>query len=848
MLCIGVEAISIRSAWASEQNPGDWFAQISEPTSQEITGLQILETDAGFEIVLVTEGSLPAASVSTVGNAVVLEIADAVLALSEGDRFEEFSPAEGVALVQVSNTVGGVEIAITGTDAPPVVESSSGPQGFSVSVFPGVAITDNTLEESSEDEIQLTVTATRREETLDDIPRSVTIITREDLEAQTALSRRNVEDILSRLIPGASPPSGRTLGTFNLRGQEVSILIDGIPQDTNSNATFSAPLAGLDPSTIERIEVVRGPNAIFGGQAIGGVVNIITRQPAEDELVHTTELGISSALTNANEGQGYTVSQQISGRSGAVDFTGGVTFDFVGQSYDAEGDRVGDAFSFDNTRSLNGLLNIGVNLSEQERLQLRANYTQSRRVSDFVSDESIADIPGIQKARLIRRPDGTQIIGAEDDTRFDNTNISLSYSDENLFGSEFLGQLYYRSYSTDGGFPSDNRLFGGTTISFQRGETEQFGTRLQVDTPFNEEETLSLLWGLDYSQDRIFQNSVFFDTEEFDNSGGLIFRQTEEAAFIPPYDFSDLGLFAQMQWEPTDRWTLNGGTRYVNLQASVDDYQAISLFSEDPPRDIEGGSVNADGFVFNVGTVYDFADNVSAFASFGQGFSFPDLGRVLRRPPGEIDSFADTIDLNSPVRVDNYELGIRGNWNTVQTSLAGFFNYSDSGFDLLFNEDGTLRNVRAPRRVYGVEGTVDWQPASNWRLGSTLSWQEGELDEDNDSEFLAFDSFTISPIKATAYIENQTTTNWRNRLQLLYSGNRSRGFDDGNDGAPIDAYLTVDLLSTLDVGNGEVSLGVRNLFNALYFPVEAQAVAPFFDPGNYAGSGTSLSLSYKFTW
>lgn len=869
ILCVsGMETLGAQAGWASgrtseqiseETSADNWFAQVVEGALQEITGVQVTAAELGFELILETDGTLPAPSTSIVGNALVVEIPDAVLVLPKGELFEQFAPAEGIALVQVTNSGDGgasptenrVEIAITGTEGPPVVSTSSGPQGLTVNVLPGVAAAERTSEDlpedPPEDSLRVLVTATRREESLDDIPRSVTVITREEIEEQTGLNR-NVTDILSQLVPGASPPSGRTPTIFNIRGQGVSILVDGIAQDTNSNNTFSAPLAGLDPSTIERIEVIRGPNAVFGGQAIGGVVNIITRKPTEDQLVHTTELGIGSALTNAADGQSFLASQQISGRSGDFDFTGSVTLDFIGQSYDAVGDRIGDGANLDQTRNLNALLNLGIDLNERERLQLRANHTLSRRVSDFIQDTSTDAIPGIQKGRLIRQPEGTQIIGANDDVQFRNTNLSLGYTNEDLWGSEFQGQLYYRKYSQTGGFPFDNRIFGGIDIAFSEGETEQFGTRLQVDTPFNADETLSLLWGLDYSRDRIFQNLVQFDIEEFDNSGGLIFRSIGERTFIPPYEFDDLGLFAQLQWEPTDRWTLNGGTRYINLQARVDDYQTFNGFSDTPIRDIEGGSLNADGFVFNVGTAYDFTDNMSAFASFGQGFSFPDIGRVLRRPPASLDSFDNSFDLNAPVKVDNYELGIRGNWGNVQTSLAGFFSYSDSGFDVLFDTDGSIRNVRAPRRVYGVESTVDWQPSSNWNLGGTVSWQEGEFDEDEDGEFLAFDSFTVAPLKVTAYLENQTTPGWRNRLQLLYSGNRSRGFDDGTDGVAIEDYITVDLLSSIDVGNGEVTVGVRNLFNSLYFPVYAQANGAFYDPGNYAGSGTNVSVGYKFTW
>ncbi len=69
---------------------------------------------------------------------------------------------------------------------------------------------------------------------------------------------------------------------------------------------------------------------------------------------------------------------------------------------------------------------------------------------------------------------------------------------------------------------------------------------------------------------------------------------------------------------------------------------------------------------------------------------------------------------------------------------------------------------------------------------------------------LALNSITIPPLKLTAYLEHQTTLGWRNRLQLMYSGNRDRPFEDDVDGTPIDSYVTVNYLSSINLGGGEL--------------------------------------------
>ena len=120
----------------------------------------------------------------------------------------------------------------------------------------------------------MVVTATRTEEDVVNIVRSVTVITRDQIEQQSKLST-NLADILAKTVPGFGSPTNRS-NTFGqtLRGRNISVLIDGVPQNANLQSIHAA-LTTIDPSAIERIEVVRGPNAIYGGQATGGVVNII---------------------------------------------------------------------------------------------------------------------------------------------------------------------------------------------------------------------------------------------------------------------------------------------------------------------------------------------------------------------------------------------------------------------------------------------------------------------------------------------------------------------------------------------------------------------------------------------
>jgi len=98
----------------------DWVAQM-EAALVQITGVRIETTETGLQVVLETaEGELSAPATQTLGNALIVDISNAVLALPEGEEFQQSNPTAEIALVSVTGLPGNrVRVAITGVDAPP---------------------------------------------------------------------------------------------------------------------------------------------------------------------------------------------------------------------------------------------------------------------------------------------------------------------------------------------------------------------------------------------------------------------------------------------------------------------------------------------------------------------------------------------------------------------------------------------------------------------------------------------------------------------------------------------------------------------------------------------------------
>ncbi|NJK64294.1 MAG: TonB-dependent receptor [Synechococcaceae cyanobacterium SM2_3_1] len=739
----------------------------------------------------------------------------------------------------------GVVVSLGGSQDPVVVQPTPVPTP-DPTVDSSLAIeseesVEDPLEEVSEAPVleldEIVVTATRSEQDILDIPRTVTVITREEIESQSSITR-NLFEILGNTVPGFGPPNQSDRNNAQLfRGREALVLIDGVPQ--NSNFYGSIGLRGFDPNIVERIEVVSGPTGLYGAGAAGGLINIITRQ-ASEQTISRLQIGTATDLGELESGGfSYSLSYNLSGKSDPVNYVLNLSGQLTNQFRDAEGDIIPqDNPTLAGATIVGFLGKLGVELNEEQRLELSANFANDVRDVDFIVDLSTLDIPGRQKARALQA--NQQYINLKNPGN-QTLSFNLSYTHDNLLNSRFSAQAYYWR-NEDRAFPFDDRgensFYDAITV-FSPFIADAVGGRAQFDTSLLE--NIQLVWGIDYRNERNELILEIIDPVEFDRSGGTIIRSIDEQNLLPPYSIDQLGLFAQGEWNLSDQLILSGGIRQEFVELSVDDY--TTFFGDD----IVGGTPDFDATVFNVGSVYKLTEDLSTYLSFSQGFSVPLLFSLATAPAGT--SIERGFSFLEPQTVDNYEIGFRGLWPDLQATLSVYYSYSELGTFFSFNPEDTVGILtRAPQRNYGVEATVDWQTSDRWQLGGSLTWHEGEADSDEDGEFTALSSFDVQPTKITAYVEHQTLPSWNNRLQFLYSGNRIRGFEDVADGVSIESYVTLDYISDILLGDGVLSLGIENLLDNQYFPVFSQVLSGFNEVTYRAARGRRLNLTYTINW
>jgi vitamin B12 transporter len=223
-----------------------------------------------------------------------------------------------------------------------------------------------------DDAPELVVTATRVAQPASEVGQAVTVIDRAEIERrQTTV----VSDLLAT-TPGVTVTRNGTLGALTgvrIRGAESDqtlVVIDGVRVNDPSSTGGGFDFGNLLSSSVERIEILRGPNSVpWGSQAIGGVVNIITAAPTE---------GLQA---RANAEYGYADSMFAS--AGVSGKTGPVSGSLTGGYLRTDGiSSAADGTERDGYRQYGATGRLGIEFTPGIGLDLRGYFADSRVALD----------------------------------------------------------------------------------------------------------------------------------------------------------------------------------------------------------------------------------------------------------------------------------------------------------------------------------------------------------------------------------------------------------------------------------------------------------------------------------
>lgn len=682
---------------------------------------------------------------------------------------------------------------------------------------------------------EILVSATRTTRSEKAISAKVTFIPAEEVQIQQTLSV-NPTDMLSNLLPSYSASRQKLTGlgeTF--RGRRPLLLIDGVPQ---SNPLRDGNRDGftIDMAVVDEIEVIFGANAIQGLGATGGIINYITKKPPKTgELQQTAEVGFTSDDNFHNDSFGWRANYIIGRRFGRWDAMASVTYEERGLFFDGDSNPVGiDETQGDvaDSETWNYFGKIGFEPDENQRIQLMVNHFDLQMQDNFVS------VDGDRSQHIPT----TSVEGHTPGEPAENkvTTATLNYAHVDLLGGRFSAQAYSQDFASSFGggtfgiFQDPAIAPVGTFFDQSENNSEKWG--LRFTQAYNQAfgSPVSVMLGVDYLEDKTYQRLIFSDRD-----------------WVPETTFKDWAPFVQLDWDVTGWLQLTGGARFESAKLDVPDYQTLAgnrRSTDYQSVQVEGGSPSFDKTLWNFGAVVRPTDELSFYGSYSEGFSMPDVGRVLRGVSDfgtRVESFLDL----QPLVTENIEFGGEYTVDRFKFQAAWFESTSDFGVRLVPDADGIFTVNREKTKVDGWEFSGSATLADWITAGAGIALLDGRYDSNDDGKVDAdLGAQDVGSDRMNLYVQLTPTPDWAIRLQSFTYFDRT--FRDRNDAvtAEFDGYTVVDALASWAVHpTTQLSLGISNIFNKQYLTYYSQAGNTRNDRYN-AGRGRTLTLKAHFTF
>lgn len=686
---------------------------------------------------------------------------------------------------------------------------------------------DQNDEQRTLDRVVVSATTSRLPDSEAALPNTITVIDQEQLRQQLAVTQ-DLSQVLANLIPSFAPSRQKlTNSGETLRGRKPLYLVDGVPQSTPLREGGRDGHT-IDPAMVERIEVIHGANALQGLGASGGIINIITkRAPREDGAsFHDVSIAASTALPGEDDDTGYRASYLFGTRSGAFDFVGGASWGREGLYYDGDGRPLAvNAVQGDlmDSASHDLFAKAGWNIDDDRRLQLTANRYQLQGDNDYVvvPGDAVADVPATSARGT---PEG-------EGPRNRSTSLALDYTDGDLAGGYLQAQLYWVDFKALYGGSDWEDFWGDGRDPHWFDQSQNASEKLGGKFSWSRGDLFGLplraTLGLDLARDTTAQELVVAGLD-----------------WVPETTYESVSPFVQAEWWLGDVM-LTGGLRHERARLEVDDYTTIPA-NAGGSRFVEGGSPETSETLPNFGVVWSATDALKLYASYAEGYTVADIGRVLRAINTAGQRVDDLVDLQ-PVIADNQEIGLDYDDGRWLAHLAYYRSNSDLGSRLTFDPATRTYNVARERtEIRGFEGNVAFRFSENGRAGLAYARTDGRYDSNGDDRVDAdLPGINVSPDRATAFWEQSWTPGVSTRLQASRAFDRDfvyPGVTTANN--HFDGYDTVDLQARFQLPLGSLNVGVENLLGEQYTSYNSQ-VTPPRDDTYTAGRGRVLTVNWS---
>ena len=640
--------------------------------------------------------------------------------------------------------------------------------------------------------VKATSTATKTNTDVKDIPQALTVISESQIEDQQL---RSIADVLY-FVPGATPGTGESnRDQITLRGNNTTadFFVNGIRDDVQYFRDFY---------NVDRIEVLKGPNAmIFGRGGGGGIVNRVTKRSSLNEyrqLVGSVDSFGGMRLTGDFD---QPLSATVGGRLNAMYENG----DSFRRHVDLE------RYAINPT--------VGIMAGPDTRIDLSYEFLHDRRTTDrgVPSDARGGAGSGANPVEPIDGFDRT-FFGDPDDSfaKADvhlaslavehSFNEALTVKNRTQFGD--YDKFYQNIYPNGPALAATALLPERVTLSAYNDTTKRQNLFSQTDLIWNGkiggiDQTLLVGFELGGSTGRNQRRNAIFTSS---GTSSLVVPLTDvtvdpAVTFVPTgannrIETRVAAAYIQDQIRFTDWLELVAGLRFDRVKIDVDNRNnGLSFERTDElwsPR---------------LGLIVKPQPNLSLYASYSRSY--------LPQSGDQFNSLDVSLEALKPERFDNYELGAK--WEPVEGLLAtaAVYRLDRSNTRAAGPVPGTVV-LTGEQRSKGVELGLERSISDNWQVSAGYAWQEAEITETTSAAPAGRKVPLVPKHSASLWTRYDFTSRLGAGLGVIA---RSKSYASISNAVKLPGYARVDAAIFYQIADGiEAQLNAENILGADYFP------------------------------
>ncbi len=550
----------------------------------------------------------------------------------------------------------------------------------------------------------VTVTGTREQTLLSDTPSAVGVIERQAI-VQTRPS--HPQQLLGQ-IPGVA------IGVTNGEGHTTAIrqgfttsplylfLEDGIPVRATGNFNHNA-LYELNIPSAGGVEVVRGiGSALYGSDAIGGIVNVLTRTPKD-------QAGADLSLEGGSFGFGRLLGGFDSGRLGG----------------DASGSALRGDFNLTHTDGWRQSTAY-----DRQSANLRWDYEQDSTtvIKTIVGATHIDQQTGANSALPLDMYLNTPTVNLRSPgyRKVDAVRLSSAIDKDLGQGAQLSVAPYFRDNRMDlNGTYNFSCSGNNCTGRIEKTVVQSLGLMLKYRKNLDDAQRTRVIAGidLDYSPSERKENSIALSSTGSGLSRNFTGYTVGARIYDYKVDYQSVAPYVHIETSPVQRLRLTGGLRYDYARYALDNQLAAGT-NAGGFYQVADGAQSFSRLSPKIGATLAVSGNAHAFASYNQGFRTPSENQLFRSGAANASPAAAQAALDlKPILAEQYELGLRG--NGAGWSYEAVVYQLTKHDDLLGQKDANnvvVQTNNGATRHRGIELGLGRALNAQWRIDVAASY------------------------------------------------------------------------------------------------------------------------------